>query len=81
MSDELKPEASPTGQMVGLSKWFNELPAGVQNAIVSVVVLAGGVQLLALSAPGLIPVNLVGVAGAISGLGAALGIISGGVRK
>lgn len=80
MSDETKPEVSPTGQMVGLSKWFNELPVGVQNAIVGVVVLAGLVQLASLS-PGVVPPNVASIAGAITGIGTALGIVSGGVRK
>jgi hypothetical protein len=75
------PEVSPTGQMVGLSRWFNELPVGVQNAIVGLVALAGVVQLLGVTSPGLLPQNVVGIAGAVSGLGVALGIVSGGVRK
>lgn len=83
MPDDPKPEekASPTGQMVGLSKLFNDLPPGVQNAIASVIGIAALLVLVNQASPGLLPANVIGWAAGFAGLGGAIGILSGGVRK
>ncbi len=73
--------ASPTGQMVGLSKLFNDLPPSVQNAIASVIGIAALLVLVNQAAPGMLPPSVVGWSAGLAGLGGAIGIISGGVRK
>jgi hypothetical protein len=83
MTDETQPAspASPTGQMVGLSKLWNELPAGVQTGVVLLVFVAVVLSPAVVAQPDAFPAWAKVLIVSLAGLGGPIGMISGGVRK
>lgn len=81
MTDEVKPEVSPTGQMVGPSALWNNLPAGVQSAVVVLVFLAVAMSPVVVAQPDAFPMWVKLLVITLSGLGGPIGMVSGGVRK
>lgn len=71
---------SPNGTLAGLSALYNRLPPQVQDGIASLVGICG--VLVLVSAAGVaLPAVVLKWALVGTGVGSALGIISGGTRK
>lgn len=79
MADETP--ASPTGQLVGPSKLWNDLPPAVQNVVVVLVFAAVVISPAMLAQPEAFPLWAKVTVATLAGLGGPLGMISAGVRK